>query len=190
LKGITLNRVNAPTTPTSEATESLFLQLRDELPKNSADKAAIAMVGGSKARIGDLARYRINSDIEGRLIVIDINAHGRVSQIFPNHLSGRKRVSTGEQFFIPENDRYRLRIREPKGRGKVVALVVPENFNMKALETLQERTIAVEQVLPYFQNLIELVRIARGTKTVSVEMATQSIEENWGLGKVDYEVID
>jgi hypothetical protein len=193
-KGVSLERVNAPTGPRSDDIETLFRQLRNELP-NSDNKAAISMVGGAKPRLGDLVRFKITSEVAGHVIVIDLNARGEVSQIFPNRLSGRKRIAADEQFYVPDNQQYRLPIREPKGRGKIIVLVVPDHFNMKALETLQERAVGVEAVLPFFQNLIELIHIARASKTVSIEtVTTESTNEtpnrNWALGHFDYEVVD
>jgi secreted trypsin-like serine protease len=184
IRAIGLEEVNAPTAPLSDLVESTFRQLNDELPKDRG-KAQVEIVSGTKLRVGDNAVFRIRSDVAGRLIVIDINAVGEVAQLYPNQFAKPVELAAGAPLVIPTG--YRFPVQEPVGRGKLVTLIVPQHFNLAALDVAKgTKGFGVEAGLSYLQNLIQLVKIALGAKGFGVAAAGGP---DWGLGELDYEII-
>jgi hypothetical protein len=141
-------------------------------------------------------RFTIKGEIAGRPLLIDINANGDVAQLFPNQFSAGNQIEAGGKFSVPDNEAYRFPAQEPTGRGKLVALIVPEAFNMKALdEAKRSKGFGVEANLSYLQNLIKLIRIARGEKGFGVEATASPPGTNegetkgWALADLDYEIV-
>jgi len=195
VRAVSLDAVGAPTSPASELVDSTFLLLNDELP-GARGKADVAIEGGTKLRLGDNAVFTLSSDIEGRVLIIDINADGNVAQLYPNPFSQGATVAAGGTFSVPDNSGYRFPAQEPTGRGKLVALVVPDSFNMKALnKAKRSKGFGVAANLSYMQNLINLIQIARGTEKGFGVVATGSTSDPaadkadcWALADLDYEI--
>lgn len=180
--------------------ERLFAQLNKEL-EGISNKVAISIEPGQKVKLGDSAKFNIDSSVAGKLVLIDINTEGKVSQIYPNPFSKNSIVAKSTTFTLPDNSSYEFDVQPPVGVSKLISLVVPENFNMEALDRSRgaenTKTFGVRAALPYFQNLLNLIRIARGTDRVDQEkgMVVKPVSsdrkdlQNWGLGFYDYEVI-
>lgn len=194
-RALKLDDVPAPTSPTSKLVESAFLSLNDLLP-GAFGRAAIGMRPAMKLRLGESAIFSVRSGVEGRLLLIDVNAEGNVAQLYPNPFSDEARLAPGGEFAVPDQETYRFPAQEPTGSGKLIALVVPDTFNMKALQQAKgTRGFGVAASLPYLQNLINLIRIARGpgkgfgieaTGTTSPLTATETA--GWALADLDYEI--
>jgi len=181
----------AVTADPNELVDKVFSQLKAEL-EPAQGRAALTINRGTKVQLGEDAVFDITSRVAGRVLLIDINAKGKVAQLFPNRFSDGKKVSAGETFTVPDNTSYRFPAQEPVGRGKLVALVVPDSFNMAALKRARrEKGFGVAAALSYFQNLIQLIRNATGAKGFGV-VATGAGDESlsgWAMGDLDYEIV-
>jgi hypothetical protein len=129
------------------------------------------------------------------LLLIDINAHGDVAQLYPNQFSAGTQMGAGSEFSVPDNNAYSFPAQEPTGSGKLVALIVPEAFNMKALnEAKRVRGFGVAENLSYLQNLIKLIRIVRGERGFGVAATGEAPDTDtaeavgWALADLDYEI--
>jgi secreted trypsin-like serine protease len=195
VRSVNLTDVSAPTSPASELVESTFLSLHDELP-GTRGRATIRIPAGAKLRLGDAGNFSVKSDIAGRLLLIDINANGDVAQLYPNQFSSGATIAAGGEFNVPDNNDYRFPAQEPIGRGKLVALIVPETFNVQALnEAKRVKGFSVAANLSYLQNLIKLIRIARGTEkgfgtesTGATPTSGSGEATGWALADLDYEI--
>jgi hypothetical protein len=58
-------------------------QLKDALPLGNG-RVRINVKGGERIRVAEEVVFRVQSEVAGRLIVVDINAAGEVIQILPN----------------------------------------------------------------------------------------------------------
>ena len=99
-------------------------------------RVRVGISSGSQVRLGGLFSFNINSEVAGRLVLLDVNASGEVVQIFPNRhvVSGdAKFVDKGKSVSIPDptNPTYRgltgFRAVEPLGRGRLIAIVAPRD---------------------------------------------------------------
>ncbi len=81
-------------------------------------------------RVGDLMGLAFSSEVEGRLIVFDINAAGDVVQLYPNAWSRDGAIGRGTAIRLPalrQRD-FNFRATPPYGDGFVIAVVTPPGF--------------------------------------------------------------
>jgi secreted trypsin-like serine protease len=191
LDRIRLDEAAAVTAAPNALVDQVFSQLKAEL-EPALGRAGVSINRGTKVQLGEDAVFRITSQVPGRLLLIDINAEGKVAQLYPNEFSEGKRLEAGETFTVPDKASYRFPAQEPVGRGKLVALVVPDSFNMAALDRARRtKGFGVAAALSYFQNLIQLIRNATGAKGFGL-VATGAGDDSlpgWALGDLDYEIV-
>jgi hypothetical protein len=90
---------------------------------------------------------------------------------------------------VPEGNSYEFRVRGPVGRSKVIAIIVPDKFNIEALNVAKEtKGFGVEARLPYLQNLIYLIQNASGAKGFEVHPIQSP--SKFGFGGTEYDVLD
>ncbi len=86
-----------------------------------------------KIRLGERYLFEVSSSIGGRLILVDINSVGEITQIFPNQYVASSqigRIIPNQLVQIPGKD-YKFqwfKAVAPVGNGRLLALVVPEDF--------------------------------------------------------------
>ncbi|MDX1674661.1 MAG: caspase family protein [Longimicrobiales bacterium] len=80
--------------------------------------------GGSRFELGDPIAFRVTSEQDGFLTIVDLAPDGTVSVIFPNEYATENRVEAGEttEFPSPQMD-LEFQAIEPAGRGVVRAFV-------------------------------------------------------------------
>ena len=126
----------------------------------------IGVKGGNRVRLGTDVVFAVHSNIAGRLIVIDVNASGEVTQILPNkytpaHASAL--VAAGSDLTVPGAGYgfSGFRAVEPLGKGQLIALVVPESFPTNSLVSDKERIAKgfapVNTPTSYLMNLVQQV---------------------------------
>lgn len=98
--------------------------------------ATIGVKGGNRVRLGTDVVFEVTSDIAGRLIVLDIDAAGEVLLLFPNRFVTDARVgevAASTRIAIPSAGYgfNAFRASEPLGEGRLLALVVPEGFDIE-----------------------------------------------------------
>jgi secreted trypsin-like serine protease len=187
VRAVSLDEVSTPPASSSELVDRAFSQL-DAVLKPAKGRAKVAINGGDKVKVGDAAAFSVMSTIAGRVLLIDINARGEVLQLFPNDFGAARRIEPGSPIAVPGDAGFVLRVQEPLGRGKLIAVVAPDGFNMEALQTVKGvKGFTVEAALPYLQNLIQLIRVATGTKGFTIEPG--GAMPGWGFADLDYEVV-
>ena len=187
LRAIPLEDINSVTEPSNAAVEAAFDQLVDVL-KQASDKVQITVKAGSKVQLGGTSEFTVTSKVPGRTIIVDINAKGEVSQLSPNIYEPSTAIAPDGSITVPKDRSYEFRVVEPVGRSKVVAIVVPERFNMDALNVAKgTKGFVVQAPLSYLQNLIHLIQNASGTKGFKVQPVNAA--SGFGLASADYEVV-
>jgi hypothetical protein len=91
-------------------------------------------------------RFRVSSQEAGHLLVLDLNAGGELSQVYP--MDGGEigaldnRVRAGRGITIPSpSSGLRFTASEPTGRGRLLAILTPEPV---ALEDLLDKDFQVK----------------------------------------------
>lgn len=185
-KAVELDEVNGPTGAPNDAVEGVFGQLESVLG-TAPGHPVVAINGGTKVRLGDAAVFTVKTDIEGRVLLIDIDAKGEVAQLLPNDYASSKPVAAGATITVPGEANFNLRVQEPTGRGKLIAIVVPGSFNMEALKVAKgEKGFVVDAKLSYLENLIKLIHNASGRGFGIVPV---NANDGFGFTGIDYEIV-
>jgi len=192
IKGVLEADVIAPAVDTVAAVSTQALgQLRDIL--QSADRRVrVNVKGGNRISVGSEVVLVTESDVAGRLILIDINASGEVLQLLPNTLTPAHvtaRVTPGSAITVPGPDYgfASFRAELPTGTGKLVALVVPDDFPVESLAigTTHARGL-VPTTLPtnYLMNVVQQVSRALNKRT-----GADDKQSRWALGITEYQIV-
>jgi len=167
-------------------------QLETELA-SAKGRVRVGVSGGNQVKVGGLFFFKVESDIAGRLILLDVNADGELVQIFPNKYltsGGAKFVERATPLLIPDasNPAYRgldgFRAVEPLGRGRLIAIVAPKDVAAVEIVAAPERMnkgfapegAPISYVLNLFDQLIAAV-------------ATRKDQGDWALGETTYEIV-
>ena len=187
LRAIPLEDINSVTEPSNAAVDAAFAQLAEVL-KQASDKVQINVKAGPKLHLGGASEFNVTSKVPGRLIIVDINAKGEVSQLSPNVYEPFTAIAPDGSITVPKDRSYEFRVVEPVGRSKVAAIVVPDSFNMDALNVAKgTKGFVVQAPLSYLQNLIHLIQNASGAK--GFEVRPVNAASGFGLASADYEIV-
>ncbi len=105
--------------------------------KPAVGRAAITLTTGptldtetTQFRVGDLMGLVLSSEVDGRLMVFDINAAGDVVQLYPNTWSRDAAIESGAviRLLAPSQRAFNFRATPPYGTGFIVALITPPGF--------------------------------------------------------------
>jgi len=161
--------------------------------------------GLQKLKLGESYVVRLSSDQKGRVILLDMDARGTLSQIFPNKYarSGNvAQIKAGQGVTIPGQgygfDWFEAV--EPLGKGQLVALLVPDDFPLKAHIASNDRLNAelgpVKSPNRYVLNLIDQLHGVMSGQSGGVSTGTLSPEGinagtakgAWGIKIIEYEI--
>jgi hypothetical protein len=113
---------------------------------------SLEILEGNRLLVNDTMTYRITSEQDGYLLLLDINARGEAVQIYPNDICQDQvhRLQSGQPLLIPENaySGCRFRAVEPRGKGRLIALVTQDPVQLdditgshKDLEIIPQDTV-------------------------------------------------
>ncbi|MFZ4808100.1 MAG: trypsin-like serine protease [Hyphomicrobiaceae bacterium] len=168
-------------------------QLQDLLGK-ATGRLQVEIRGGTRIALGREVIFEARSTIAGRLIIIDINAKGEVTVIFPNKYTGNTdvgRIAAATTVTIPGAGYgfTAFRAVEPVGRSKLMALVVPADFDIE--QNAAERGARTKGFEPvneptgYFMKLIHQISAAL---TAPRAGGGGDPLASWAYTVVDYEI--
>jgi secreted trypsin-like serine protease len=180
----------------------LFNVLRDLEVTIGATKGKVRAKFIQSGRTDDTRRLRLNdyynlhlsSDVSGRLIVVDIDAAHKVTQVFPNKYTNteeRIRIKVGRSVILPspgwEFTDFQAQL--PLGRSKLIVLVVPDDFpnatiGLEAEEQVTKGIAPVVRKTSYLMNLLQQVA-AYSARTRS---QGRPLTAEWAYELIDYVV--
>ena len=140
---------------------------------------------GSRLKLGTEIDIVVESDRDGYLVVLDIDAAGKLVQIFPNKESLRagvsSRIRAGESVSLPgERAGFRFRTVPPTGRGLLVAVVSDRNERLDDLASRHKDLAVVPSPGAY------IVEIGEALRGVDGERANGS---GWRIATLEYDVV-
>jgi hypothetical protein len=154
----------------------------------------LAIRGGTRVRLGQDVAFEATSRIAGKLLIFDVDADGRVTVIFPNAYtptSNVGRVTAGERTLVP-GPGYgfsAFRAVEPVGRSRLLALVVPEDFDVEQIASprgLRAKGFApVNEPTGYFMKFIHQVSQALSRS----RSGGQPTLDRWAYAALPYEIL-
>ncbi|MEO1101199.1 MAG: trypsin-like serine protease [Pseudomonadota bacterium] len=175
-----------------ETNHQMMLSMHDQFMNNmsaAADRVDLKLKTGPDFVEGELLEFDVESSIAGRLVVLDIGASGKVTQIFPNaYSSGDSLVDAGETVSIPSREHGDFVLpasADPAGEGRLMAFVIPadvdmpEGFRTPKSEGLAERADSNGFALNLL-NLLEDRAIEEGESVV--------VKPGWGFSSTAYSI--
>ena len=156
------------------------------LAHNNPLQARLEILPGAAFRLGDTMKIRVTSPRDGYLVVLDLNARGQVTQIFPNEHSdkaGKKnRIFANRPITIPDAYYgFQFVAREPLGRGQLLAIVSEDPAPLDNLLAQHKDLQVIARPETYLTALVEPLR-----QPWTGDQFNRQVE--WSLVKVDYEI--
>ena len=148
----------------------------------------LRMDPGPRIALGAALDIVVESDREGHLLVLDVDAAGRLVQIFPNRRSLASgvsdRIEAGQRVALPgERASFRFRAEPPLGPGTLIAVVSSESVRLRSLAARHKDLSVVSHPESYLVELAEILR----------EVSTESGDDGrpgWTVAKLDYEIVE
>jgi hypothetical protein len=173
------------------------LRQLDSLLGPANGRVQIGVRGGNRVRLGDKVIFEAASEIGGRLVIVDINADGQVMLLYPNQFTSAAnpgQIKAGGRVAVPGPDYpgfTAFKAQEPLGKGLLVALVVPQDFDIERFAAgLAVRSKGFQPVNdpPNY-----LMRVIRQMETVLMGRAklrgAGADLPDWGYGLAEYEIV-
>ncbi|SDE11265.1 DUF4384 domain-containing protein [Rhodospira trueperi] len=168
---------------TGNAASSPAAGFGDGLGKPTAD-LLLGIEPGSRVRQGDTVTFVARPSIDGYLIVLDINANGQVTQLYPNAFTGADNaVRQGQTVRIPD-ERYDFVFRavEPLGKGHLVAVLASEQVAPDDLLVAHRDLAVIEDPQDYLNAMAESL-VGSWSRQVNGRPL------NWGYTQLGYEIM-
>ncbi len=169
---------SGPTVAT--VSKDLLLRQAERLVVQDEHEVELRIEPGTELTVGEAVDIVVRSDRDGHLVLLDIDAAGRMVQIFPNRFSERNevpdRIRAGEPLRIPgAKGGFRFSIAPPLGEGRLMAIVAERSLQLTGPVSRHKDLDAVEHPRAYLVELYEALRAAGGA--------------DWGRATRDYEVV-
>ncbi len=141
---------------------------------------------------GELLEFQVQTDTGGELLILDISASGKVTQLFPNpYMSPGQTASigAGERVTIPSPYYGAFQLpasADPPGEGRIVAFLIPPHTPLpdmlrptaaSGLQTKQDSSA-------YIMHLLDLI----DTYAVEQDSDTPGVNAGWGAASAAYTI--
>lgn len=135
---------------------------------------------GAALPVGSSVDIVVESDRDGRLVLLDIDPAGRMVQIFPNRFSEQggvpDRIRAGQPLTVPGKDGgFRFSAEPPVGAGMLLAIVADRDLPLAGLVSRHKDLAVIERPDAYLVELNEALRAAGGSE--------------WGRAAREYKVV-
>ena len=135
----------------------------------------------------------MTSPIPGRLLLLDVNAAGELTQIFPNQFATNDAISLvqAKQPILVPGAGYGFsgfRAVEPLGRGRLLAIVMPQSLPSEQRAHVRAETVRgfkpVQAPIEYLDRILQQATLAsRDASSSGTGMSS------WGFALSDYEIV-
>ncbi len=161
-------------------------------------RVRIGIRGGNRVRLGQQVIFEAFSEIAGKLIILDINASREVTLIYPNRFVATAdpgRVRAAQQVAVPGPDYpgfTAFQAVEPTGKGELLAVVVPEDFDIERFAA--DKVVVSKGFQPVNDPPSFLMRILRQIEVaLSLRARSGGSERDelkrWGYAITSYEIV-
>jgi hypothetical protein len=171
--GLQASVAGHPTTG-NDLSAAEFVAQAKSLIGNTHSAVTVAIKPGGPITIGGQFTFEARSDIPGRLVIIDVNADGIATQVFPNEYVAREDLSlvqAGKAVTVPGSgygfDYFRAA--PPLGKGRLITLVLPPDFSVQSFIEAPVRSkgfVPERSATGYFMNLLQQIHGLIATRSV------------------------
>lgn len=188
-------------TPTLEVSKDLLA--KDVLTGRSANTTAASsqnllahgndaavtldVLPGPRVRLGQTVTFRVNSERDGYLIVLDVNAANKLTQIFPNKFADRQgksnKIFARRPVTIPDASYgFAFTASEPAGPGTLFAIVTEDPVSLEDVLNRHRDLNVVGDARTYLADIAERLR----KPWREADGATRTV--NWSFAEITYEI--
>jgi hypothetical protein len=174
------------------------LRQLDSMLGATRGRVQIGLRGQNRVKLKDKVIFEAQSDIAGRLVILDINANREVVMLYPNKYvaSGNiGRIAAGQRVAVPGLDYpgfTAFEAQEPIGKGTLLGLIVPEEFEVERFIAPQQQVTKgfapVNEPPSYFMRFIRQIETALLTNTRAGGAGADELKR-WSYGVVEYEIV-
>jgi secreted trypsin-like serine protease len=174
------------------------LKQLESLLGQSKGRLKLGIRGGNRVRLGQQVIFEASSDIAGKLLILDINASREVTLIYPNRfvMAGDPgRIRAAQQVSVPGPDYpgfTAFQAVEPTGKGELLAIVVPEDFDIERFAA--DKVVVSKGFQPVNDPPSFLMRIIRQIEVALAQRARTGGGERdeltrWAYAIASYEIV-
>lgn len=175
------------------------VQQLEALLGSTKGRVDLKIRGGERVRLGAEVVFEADSRIDGRLLILDINADREVTVIYPNQFVAAGdlgRIRAGQKVLVPGPE-YRgftgFRAIEPTGVGFLLAMVVPVDFDIERIASpragLTKGFMAVNNPPSYLIQLIRQIELSVLGRNRAGGQANAQDVARWGYALTRYEIV-
>jgi secreted trypsin-like serine protease len=156
-------------------------------------EVTIVIKPGGSIKLDGKFSFEARSGIAGWLVIIDVNADGVATQIFPNEYVAREDLSlvqAGRTVTVPGPgygfDYFRAA--PPLGKGRLITLVLPLDFPVQSFVTATTRSkgfVPERSATGYFMNLLQQIH----DLIAAQRSATGARGAAWAIADREYEIV-
>jgi hypothetical protein len=191
----------APPSPSGAGIALTVAQLEEGLRQlegllgSARGRVTLGVRGGNRVRLGDKVVFEAASSVGGKLAILDINASREVMLIYPNQYVAKGKVAeigAGQRLTVPGPDYgfTAFEAREPVGKGTLIALVVPPDFDIERFiadqATITKGFAPIAEPPSYLMRIIRQIELAIGARS---RAAGAGGLPGWGYAVIDYEIV-
>ena len=170
---------------TAAFAKDILVQAVEPPPPGAAPPVRLRVEPGPRLAPGTEIDIVVDSDREGYLTVLDIDADGKLVQLFPNEASLRAgvpaKIGPGGSVSLPGAQAgFRFRTVPPFGRGLLVAVVSDRAGRIELLTGRHKDLAVVPSPEAYVVEAVEALRANTGETDAAA---------SWSVGTLDYEIV-
>jgi hypothetical protein len=159
----------------------------EALGHDNVARVVLEILPARRIRLDDEMTFRVTSERTGHLLVLDINARGELTQIFPNRHSDRAGkgavIAAGRPITVPDAYYgFRFRAAEPVGRGLLIAIVTEDPVSLADVTGRSRSFEPVPEASAYLAALAQRLR-----ETWTRELENRRIA--WSMTRLEYEIV-
>ena len=141
-----------------------------QTPPGLVGQVSLDILPGETIAVGQTITLRVKSGAAGKLMIFNIDAEGRTTQLFPNRRSAptpsafvaATEVRPGSIVAVPgPADGFVLRARAPLGENAIIAVVAPPGTPVEALLSRHADLSAIPNAEAFFLELASVLEEAR-----------------------------
>jgi hypothetical protein len=166
-----------------------FAAVREALKARNSAGVAVDILPGTELQVGEKLALRVATKKQGYLVLVDVDAAGKLTQIYPNRRSlmlaadGQESVNLvkpGRPITIPDianpSAGFELVAAPPTGVAMVVAILSDRPVQMLDLPDVPADLVGQGGAIGYLTNWTTSLRIARSDGSGRLEQATWSFD--------------
>lgn len=155
----------------------------------------LAILPGTEVPLGTRINFSVSTRQPGYLVIVDINADGKITQIFPNMMSlaqasgdvaSANLVKPGAAIAIPNAKnplaRFSFTADEPRGSGAIVAMLSDRPVQLIDLPAVAPSAGGLQEVVTALDTAVARLKIA------SAGNASDFAESAWSFAAVPYTI--